>query len=360
MNPYHYEAVEPRFNLHPKETTRSWLRHTVDFPIAQPTTYRENNTGRGEFYLPINGSTSPLAILIHGWGDHSVIPCKMLAKSLVKRGVACFILYLVFHSSRMPEVIRKKGLRLTSEEWFEGYKTSVIDVRHTVDWARTMNEIDNERIAVIGISLGGIIAAISMGIDKRITTGVFLVTGGNYEKHNWVREKRDSHGETEYYEAKNQYEQYLTEVGEKGFENVTAGKQSYLTDPMTFASYLRNRPTMMINARWDERIPRQAALDLREAIGKPIIRWFPTTHASIWLFYPLIRKQIVDFLAMNFGIQAPAHRLDSNQRPSGRKPEASFSCHIAQFSEMLPWSLPNTTSFFQNHNCIPHAQRLSH
>ena len=277
-----------------------WLRYTVDFSIARPTSYRENNTARGEFFRPREWHTGPLAILIHGWGDQTLIPCKLLAKALVKRGIACLILYLVFHSSRMPQVIRRRLPHLTPEEWFEGYQTSVIDVRQILDWANTLGEINRQQIAVIGISLGGFIGAISMGVDNRINAGVFLVTGGNYVSPAWVKKSWHSHEDAEHQEAQKHYTQYLAEVEEKGFENVTPFKENYLTDPMTFASYLRERPVMIINARWDERIPRQAALDFWEACGKPDIRWYSATHSSIWLFYPRIRRQIVDFLTSNF------------------------------------------------------------
>jgi len=197
--------------------------------------------------------------------------------------------------------MRDKGLHLTPEEWFEGYQTSVVDVRQVVDWASSLEGTNKEQITVIGISLGGIIAAISMGIEKRISAGVFLVTGGNYENPVWLRGNRDSHKEVEYSKNQEHYSQYLAEVAEKGIENVTAAKKSYFTDPMTFANFLRKRPVTMINALWDESIPRQATLDLWKACGKPVIRWFPSAHASIWLFYPLIRRQIVDFIGSTFG-----------------------------------------------------------
>ena len=297
MNPYTYPEMEPRFNLNLKETARNWLCYEVDFPVAQPTQHEENNTGRGEYYYPRQGHNGSLAIFVHGWGDRSTIPCRLLAKTLVKKGTACFILYLVFHSSRMPETMRNKLPNLTPEEWFQGYQTSVIDVRQVTDWAVSMPEINRKRIAVIGISLGGCIAAISMGVDERLSTGIFIVTGGNYENPVWLKKKRDSSQEAEYNEAQNRYADYLAEVAEKGFEKVTPLKKSYLTDPMTFASYLRERPVMMLNSLWDEIIPRQATLDFWEACAKPDIRWFPATHASIWLLYPLVRKQIVDFLS---------------------------------------------------------------
>jgi cephalosporin-C deacetylase-like acetyl esterase len=163
-----------------------------------------------------------------------------------------------------------------------------------------MEEINEKQIAVIGTSLGGFIAAISMGIDERISAGAFLLSGGNYESPVWLKEKRDSHMEAERCEAEKLYLQFLAEVAEKGFENVPPAKKSYLTDPMTFASNLRQRPVLMINALRDKYIPKQATLDFWQACGKPDIRWFPTGHASIWLLYPLIRKQIIDFLRFNF------------------------------------------------------------
>jgi len=300
MNPYSYSNVKPHFNLRLEKTTSKWSRYEVNFPITRATGYEENNTARGEYFRPSQRHDSPLAILIHGWGDHSVIPCKLLANALVRKGIACFILYLVFHSSRMPKAMKEHLPHLTPEDWFEGYVTSVIEVRQIVDWASRMEEINEKQIAVIGTSLGGFIAAISMGIDERISAGAFLLSGGNYENPAWLKKKRDNHMEAECCEAEKLYSQYLTEVAEKGFENVSPVKKSYLTDPMTFASNLRQRPVLMINALRDKHIPKQATLDFWQACGKPDIRWFPTGHASIWLLYPLIRKQIIDFLRCNF------------------------------------------------------------
>lgn len=305
MNPYSYSSGTPQCNLHLKETTRKWLRYAVDFPSAHPTQYEENNTVLGEYFQPRQADSAPLAILIHGWGDYSAIPCKLLARALVKKGIACFVLYLVFHSRRMPEVIKRRLPVLTSEEWFEGYQVSVTDVRQLVDWAGDRAEINQEQIAVVGISLGGFLSAIAMGVDERIGAGVFLVTGGNSEKITYYSRRSDfrkqyNYTGAEYHQNQRQYAQYLAEIAEKGFENVNPAKKSFLTDPMTFAHLLRKRPVLMINALWDEAIPREATLDFWQACGKPPIAWFPATHASIWLLYPLISRKITRFLRSTF------------------------------------------------------------
>ena len=305
MNPYSYPRVEPCFDLHLEETNRKWLRYVVDFPIARPTPYKENNTAHGEYFRPRKGHNGSLAILLHGWGDTSVIPCRLLARALVKRGTACFVLYLPFHSKRMPPSIRARITRLTPEEWFEIYQTSVIDVRQVVDWAGNSAGLNAEQIGLVGISFGGFISAIAMGIDKRIRAGVFLVSGGNSEKIGQESKisalgKRYQRPEAEYNQIQNSYTSYLAEVAKKGLENVTPERKNFLADPLTYARYLQQRPLLMINALWDEFIPKEATLDFWQACGKPPIMWLPATHTTIWLYYPLIRHKIARFLSRNF------------------------------------------------------------
>lgn len=245
----------------------------------------------------------PLAILIHGMGDRSVFPCRLMAHTLAKNGIACFVLYLVFHRTRAPEVIRKKYPRLSAEEWFESYQISVTDIQQVIDWSSSRSEILQDKIAVAGISFGGIISSIAMALDKRIQAGVFIVSGGNSEKitrYSFLLRSQYKHNAQEFRRDQECYAQYLDEVTERGFENVIAGKSSYLTDPVTFSGYMKNRPVLMINALWDEMIPRVATLDLWEAYGKPSISWYPATHASIWLWYPLMGPRILGFLQSAF------------------------------------------------------------
>lgn len=306
MNPFSYSNNDPHFNLNLKKSTKKWVHYTVDFPTAHPTQHEENNTARGEYFQPRGVDNAPLAILLHGMGDYSVTPCKFLARALAKRGIACFILYLVFHSSRMPQVVQDRLPNLTSEEWFDAYRSSVIEVRQAIDWASDKAEINHKQIAVIGISLGGFISSIAMGVDKRIGAGVFLVTGGNAEVITWKSRannfrKGDHCTEEECHRIHEYYPQYLADVIEKGFENVIPLKQCFLTDTMTFAHCLQKRPILMINALWDKYIPKQATLEFWEASGKPDISWFPATHITIWLWYPFISRKIAAFLNQNFG-----------------------------------------------------------
>jgi cephalosporin-C deacetylase-like acetyl esterase len=295
MNPYSYTKAKLQPNLKLKQTTRKWWHYAVDFPTAYPLRYKKSNTVLGEYFQPRGANKAALVILLHGIGDSSVIPCKLLAKALAKKGIASFILYSVMHSSRMPESAKKRFPHLTAKEWFESHQISVIDLRQVIDWASRRDEINSEKIATIGISFGGFISAIAMGIDKRIKAAGLIVTGGNSSKIGWERRTSDFK-EAEYHNIQSSYRHYLDEIAEKGWERVTPPRESFLTDPMTFAHLLRQRPVLMISARWEEAIPREATLDFWREAGKPTLILFPATHATIWLWYPSIRRKIVNFL----------------------------------------------------------------
>ncbi|MBN1862614.1 MAG: alpha/beta hydrolase [Dehalococcoidales bacterium] len=305
INPYSYRADTPDFVTKLTKETRGWQQYAVAFPTAHPTRHEKSNTVRGEYFRPRStGHKLPLAILVHGLGDRSVIPMKLLARYLAGRGIACFVLYLVLHSSRMPP---EQPSRLSSDEWFENYRISVIDVRQVIDWAETRDELDSQKIAVVGISFGGFISAIAMGVDQRLRAGVLIISGGNLEKIAYLSKTLPKrwgfrHTEAEFRAQQESYSSYLNKVAEKGWEMVEPAQRGFLIDALTYAGYLRDRPLLMINARRDEVIPKEATLDFWEASGRPAISWLPGGHITIWLWYPLIQWKIGRFLKATFGL----------------------------------------------------------
>jgi len=311
MNPFHYSSDGLQAQMKLRQTHHDWARHIVRYPTAHPTRYEKNNTVLAEYFQPLEVTGAPLVILFHGIGDQLLIPCKLLARSLVQQGMACFVLYSVFHSRRMADEVKARYPTLTPDEWFEHYAISITDVRQAIDWAKSRTEIDTAKVGVIGISFGGFISAITMGVDDRIKAGAFLIAGGNSQKIGRLSRKRSmkkgySVTEEEYHHGQQVYWQYLSEVAEKGYENVTPPNKGFLIDPMTYGYRLQERPVLMLNALWDEYIPRQATLDLWEASGRPDISWFPGTHTTFWLWYPLIRRKIARFLAASFA--ADSHK----------------------------------------------------
>lgn len=304
-NPFSYDKVKPHFNVRQLRQNGHWRHYTVDFPIAFPGLYQESNTAYGEYFRANTLHKAPLVILIHGWGDHSAFPLRFLARKLARKGINCFILYLPFHSRRLPTEMKERSPNLTPEEWFDGYRIAVTDVEQILDWVETREEIDKDKVAVIGLSLGAFVGSITMGIDDRISAGVFIVSGGNSAKiQQYSRfakfHKQYRFSKEDYEDYQKSYGQYLQDVAIGGWENVPPARQSFLIDPLTYSYRLKKRPVLMINALWDEFIPKEATLDLQKACGGCELIWLPTSHATIWLFYSLIAGRIHRFLRTTF------------------------------------------------------------
>ena len=303
INPFLYPPKQPDFTLRPVKENKHWRRYNVEFPVIATGYFPGGKIARGEYYQPLTKEKAPLAMLIHGWGDHSVIPFKLMVDGLVRRGTGCFILYLPFHTGRLSKELVFKLSHLTPDEWFAGYQIAVTDVRQIIDWAGQNGYTDTSKITVIGLSLGAFVGSMAMGIDRRIKAGIFVVHGGNtgkiMQKNSVARfGKKFRVPETEYQNNQKNYTEYLKEIAGKGFENVPPAQRTYLIDPLTYAPMLQGRPVLMMNARWDEIIPREATLEFQLACGRCEMVTFPATHASIWVWYPLIVQRINRFLKL--------------------------------------------------------------
>lgn len=299
MNPYSYNS-NIIFNFHPATVTKHYTMLTVKTKSSNSEDAIKQASEFGEYYRPSGINKYPLIILAHGIGDKGDGLCRMIAKDLVKRGIACFLVFQLFHPRRMAPNLKPRFPNIEPDEWFELYKACVIEIRQIVDWASSSSDVLNEQIAILGISLGGVISAITMGVESRIKAGIFAVTGGNFESREWLKRAGNNFSEDEYSKVKATYYNYLKEISENGFENIEPAKKSYLYDPVTFAHKLKGRHLLMINAMWDEIFPKQSTLDLWKACNEPPIVWLPGTHATVWLLYPIMRKQIARFLRSEF------------------------------------------------------------
>ena len=69
--------------------------------------------------------------------------------------------------------------RFTDDEWAEMYRVSIVNIRQIIDWAEKQSNNGKRPIGILGISYGGFISAITMGLDSRVKAGVLIVMGGN-------------------------------------------------------------------------------------------------------------------------------------------------------------------------------------
>jgi predicted esterase len=304
-NPFLYTARAADFNLKLKKQNKYWRHYLVEFPVVSQVHLPGGEIARGEYFEPIVKNAAPLVIMIHGWGDNSVIPLKWMVAGLIKKGIACFVLYLPFHANSLTSEMKRRLSHLSQDEWFTGYQTAVTDVMRILDWAGQNNQINNRQISLISLSLGAIVSSIAMGIDTRIKAGIFLVHGGNTGKimqTNSVSRfgKKYRLPSNVYREKQKNYADYLLEIGQKGFDNVPPKERNYLIDPLTYAPMITGRAVLMIDAKWDEIFPQDSSADFQQACGGCERFVLPATHAGIWIWYPIIVRRINKFLEKTY------------------------------------------------------------
>lgn len=151
---------------------------TIDYPIKQITAHQLNYHGfdktpiNAYYILPAHFSGElPCLIIFHGYGGHKnsishymkwlIQGYAVIAVDL--RGQGRTGDYSAYTSDEMGTWITK-GI-LNKEEYY--YRKVLVDAIRAIDFAHSRPEIDNQRIAIMGASMGGGISLLVAALDDR-------------------------------------------------------------------------------------------------------------------------------------------------------------------------------------------------
>ncbi|HOL35312.1 MAG TPA: hypothetical protein PK303_09395 [bacterium] len=267
--------------LKTNEFTITPLRKTVNYDVFLVTFQSGRPTGIeicdkvSGFYFRVHNCKKTI-IVIHGLSMISVT--KFLCMYFAKKGFSSFLLIMPYAPARIPK--KRPITRLPQNlDWPEIFKNgliqSVVDVRKTIDFL----EKENEKIGILGISLGATIASIVHSIDSRISSGIYIVGGGNLANMLW--ESRD----------------FIARIYKRKLFGLV-DKQTLILrwrdiDPLTYARKLNN--VLMINAKYDTSVKPVYTLELWESLGKPEIHWLRCTHFFLTHIF-FVRRLILKHL----------------------------------------------------------------
>lgn len=223
----------------------------------------------------------PVVVLLHYLGASSNKEMHGFARYLSGRGVAAVVMTLPYHQRRSTHGDRPVNhfVAPNSATVVQAFEQSVSDVSTVVSWLGRQENIDSQRIGLVGISLGAIVTHLAMGRDKRISAGVALLGGGDL------------------------LGVYRHSVIPKLFlknrpATVTAEDEALLRsiDPITEAGQNQPRRVLMVQGARDMFILPQNAQELWEALGKPPIQWIDTNHLALQLAQKSAMKTTLSFL----------------------------------------------------------------
>lgn len=280
--PKHFRMDRHRFEADAEILReRGSLRVTkITFPSPVETAVPENNTVPAEYFQPAGAGPFPGVVVLHILGGDFPLS-QTVASTLARAKVAALFVKMPYYGERRSPQSPRRMISRNPTETAAGMTQAVLDVRRAAAWLSSRPEVDTSRLGITGISLGGIMSALSAAGEPRFRKVAIYLGGGNLGDFLWKTENPEAEA----------FRQDWLKSGET--------RESFLklltpVDPVTHGRLLRNRDVLMVNAKNDEIIPPAATVALWESIDKkPELVWLDAGHISAAKFLPgeLVRLQ---------------------------------------------------------------------
>jgi dienelactone hydrolase len=146
------------------------------------------------------------------------------------------------------------------EQMIDRFVSTVIDIRRVVDWAQMQPDVDPERIALIGFSMGALVASVALANEPRLAAGVLVMGGADL---NEILAACN-------HEIANTRERLLAQL-DWSLEEFKRALQHELAgiNPARFAGVTDPSRVLIIEAAKDTCVPRSARDRLWHAFGRP-------------------------------------------------------------------------------------------
>lgn len=198
----------------------------------------------------------PAVILVAGAGGHKNTDyLRLTADMFSSLGYATLSVDAQYHGERKRPGRTGDIHLIDSYTNRDAWVQTVIDLRRAVDYLASRPDIDAKKIGYIGFSQGGILGATFLGVEPRVKAACLAVSGGGFVE--WAKQRK------------------IWETGNAHAFRINAA----ITDPIYFIGRFAPRPLLMLSAKRDELIPREATMRLFHAAKQPKkLVWFNSGH----------------------------------------------------------------------------------
>ena len=281
---FRLESHEFPFQLRWREVESSRFQVAdVTFPSPVKTPHERNNTVHAEYYQARGEGKRPAVIVLHILGGDFTLS-RLFCHSLNQSGTSALFVKMPYYGPRSEPGVSRRMIAEDPDETVEGMTQAVLDIRRAAAFLASRKEIDAERIGVLGVSLGGITAALAAEAEPRIKNVCLLLAGGDFPTI--AAESREFARQRAAFQASGKDGEHF---------NRTIGD----VDPLRYAELLKERRVLMLNAKDDEVIPRRCTVALWEAAGKPEIVWLEGGHYSVIRHLPAALHRANRFFEKN-------------------------------------------------------------
>lgn len=246
---------------------------TLSFPSAVKSPWPANDTVYAHLVTRKGLKGAPAVLVLPVMAAPNVWIETRFTERFARDGFCVMWLEMPTQFRRRPHPSQPSGqvfLGRTPASLARNFRQSILDARRALDVLAARPEADPQRVALFGISLGAIVGSTVYTVDPRPSFGFFLLGGADFPsllmQSSMTRPfvKRLGVGEDQVRAA-----WAAMDLGARREEN-------------------RGKAALLVNARWDDVVPRDNALKLAFAFPDAEQLWVPGGHYSaivhlLWL-----------------------------------------------------------------------------
>lgn len=258
----------------------------AQMPSAIKTPYASNNVITVYGFEPAKASGAAAIVLPIANGKNLALE-KGVAWYLASKGILGVVMPMPYQFDRGKDARADNALDMASQKkgltlFIQGSEQAVSDVRRVRDWLISHRGVDADKVGLVGISLGSLIASVTYSMDKQFSAAVLVLCGGDLADVVW-------HGSRETRALKNT-------IIAMGHGLDWTRRMLRPLDPLTYATPARGKGVLMVNARDDEVFPMACTMKLVHAYGDPQLMMLPGNHYSVAVFLPVVLARTGEFL----------------------------------------------------------------
>ena len=271
--------------------------HKIRFPSVGDNG-QELNYVTAHYFKSKFSDRKGLVIILPIWGAYKY-PSEKIAEEFVEQSRGSINVLQVFGEhdlfdwKTMADAKTEYDFITYAKRMTERFRNTVIDIRRIVDWAELQSDIDSKRVGQIGFSVGAVIGAMVLGSEQRIGASVLAMGAANpaeiFAACNGKLGAMRQRIMRRFGWSRAQYKAVFEKLFADG-------------DPVKFAGRFKPETILMIDAYYDDCMPKAARDALWEAMGRPERISFLYTHKLAFLsmtplgFY-YSRYKIYQFMA---------------------------------------------------------------
>jgi dienelactone hydrolase len=237
----------------------------IEYPSAFVSPFPTNNRVRAWWMVPDGVERFPVVVLLHSWGVQQPVLEMEVAHELLRNKIGVLMLTLPYHMSRTPSGRRSGEVMVSgdSARLRDSMTQAVWDVRRAIDWLQRDPSVDSSKIGLMGISLGAIVSATTLGNEPRIHSAVLVLGGADLAHILWNSALTI---------------QARISFRRQGYSLNRLREELQPIEPLNHLTPELGSKTFVIGARHDIIVPWEDTQKLIRALGEPQVLWLDTGH----------------------------------------------------------------------------------